>query len=68
MCTGLQNKNTGLGYSKETGRMGGGGRWRATKMLKGLGYMSCEEKLRTFGLSSPKKRKLRGDIMALCSP
>ena len=32
--------------------------------MKGLGGMSCEEQLRTLGLSSLERRRLRGDPIA----
>ena len=38
---------------------------RARKLVEGLEDMSCEERPRTLGLSST--RRLRGDLLALCS-
>lgn len=48
---------------QETTREGSG---RAMEVIKKLGYLSSEERLRTLGLYSMERSRLRGDLTNAC--
>jgi len=51
--------------SKKTGIQEEGIQQRATKMIKCLELLPCEERLRTLGLDSLGKRRLKGDRISV---